>query len=157
MGTFFPEKNVKISVFDKKWFNPQLRKLHRQKQREYFKNRKSEKWTLLSQKFKKLKRKTIRNLHINVTSELKKCNPRKFFSIVKKITSTKKDQIQIQELEGSTSGEAAEKIANHFAKISNLYKPVDISCLPCYLPAPPPPEVSEEEIFKRLQKLKNTK
>ena len=34
---------------------------------------------------------------------------------------------------------------------------MDPSQLPCYLPAPPPPKVTEMEILKRLKKLKNTK
>ena len=51
---FFPEKSIKVSQFDKKWFNPTLRNLHRQKQREFVKHRRSEKWLKLNKKFKKL-------------------------------------------------------------------------------------------------------
>ena len=39
LETFFPCKNVKLSSFDKKWFTPELKILHRNKQREFFKNR----------------------------------------------------------------------------------------------------------------------
>ena len=38
LDQFFPEKRIKISQFDKKWFNPQLRTLQRKKQREIIEN-----------------------------------------------------------------------------------------------------------------------
>ena len=79
------------------------------------------------------------------------------FNVIKGITLCKQDKIQIGELENCTSLEAAEKIADYFTKVSNEYEPVNLLKLPCYLPAPPPPRVTEEEIFERLKKLKNTK
>ena len=53
--------------------------------------------------------------------------------------------------------ECADAIAEHFAKISNEYSPLNIKELPCYLPAPPPPQVDELSVYKRLNKLKNTR
>ena len=47
----FPAKTVKISGLDKKWFNPNLKSLHRKVQREYYKNRQSSKWRELRRKF----------------------------------------------------------------------------------------------------------
>ena len=43
LDKFFPEKSVKISSLDKKWMTPALKTLHRQVQREFFKNRRSKK------------------------------------------------------------------------------------------------------------------
>ena len=40
----FPEKTVKISSFDKDWMHPELKSLHIQMTKEFFNNRKSEKW-----------------------------------------------------------------------------------------------------------------
>ena len=76
---------------------------------------------------------------------------------MKGLTSTKNCSIQIPELEGLSNFHIAEKIGDHFAKVSNLYKPVDLSLLPSYLPAPAPLQVTEEQVFKKLSKLKNTK
>ena len=49
----------------------------------------------------------------------------------------KKDQI----LEKFSDQECAEKVAQHFASVSQEYEPVDKTCLPCYLPAEKPPQV----------------
>ena len=38
---YFPEKNVKISSLDKKWFSPSLKQLHRRTQRAFHRNRSS--------------------------------------------------------------------------------------------------------------------
>ena len=51
MSDFFPEKFIKVSLFDKKWFNPTLRNLHRKKQREFVKNCNSQNCSLLNQTF----------------------------------------------------------------------------------------------------------
>ena len=53
LNKYFPEKTVKMSTLDKKWFTPQLKILHRRVQREFNKHRKSEKFKKLRSKFKK--------------------------------------------------------------------------------------------------------
>ena len=64
--------------------------------------------------------------------------------------------IAVEELEGLSNQESAEVIAEHFAKVSNEYSPLNFKNLPCYLPAEKP-QVEEHEVHKRLQKLKNTR
>ena len=49
------------------------------------------------------------------------------------------------------------KIADHFASISNEYEPINLQNLPSYLPAQKPPQVSEYDVFLRLEKLKKTR
>ena len=48
-------------------------------------------------------------------------------------------------------------IAEHFSRIYNEYLPIDISKLPCYLPAQPPPVIEEYDVYKRIIRLKKTK
>ena len=60
---YFPEKEVKISTLDKKWFSPQLKQLHRRMQRAFHKNRSSQKYKMLKQKFKKMKRKSMKSFY----------------------------------------------------------------------------------------------
>ena len=67
LNEFFPQKEIKISSFDKKWFSPELRLLHRKKQREFHKHRYSEKFKTLNKKFKYLKQQNIRNHYVNLT------------------------------------------------------------------------------------------
>ena len=44
-----------------------------------------------------------------------------------------------------------------FASISNEYDPVDLAQLPCYLPAPLPPQVEEYDVYVRINRIKKTK
>ena len=132
--------------------------MHKKKQREYFKNRKSPKWRELNSKFQKLKRKYIREFYIDATKGLKTANPSKFYSIVKKIGCLSANaNFNIEEIENLSDIQAAEKIADYFANVSNQYKPVDFCKLPAYLPSPQPPQVSEADVYLKLKKLKNTK
>ena len=78
-----------------------MRRIHRQKQREYHKNVQSEKWAKLSKKFKKQKSKRSEGI---TTTELKKST---FFGTIKKIGAPKKECIQIEELKNITNQEAA--------------------------------------------------
>ena len=120
LNHFFPQKRIKVSKFDKKWFNPELRTLHRKRQREFFKHGKSEKWLKLRRKFQCVKRATVRKFYENFSSDLLKSSPRKFFNMAKRIGSLTNDpKIMIQELEGCSSIQSAEKIAENFSKISN--------------------------------------
>ena len=57
LDQFLPEKTVRVSYLDKKWMSPQLKNINRKLKREFFKNRKSQKWKNLKKKFKILKRK----------------------------------------------------------------------------------------------------
>ena len=47
LDQYFPEKTVKISSLDKKWFSPPLKQLHRRMQRAYHKDRNSIKFQQL--------------------------------------------------------------------------------------------------------------
>ena len=66
---FFPVKSIKISQLDKKWLNPMLKSLNRKVQREFYKNRKSNKWKTLKKKFKKLKRERINTFYADFKLE----------------------------------------------------------------------------------------
>ena len=156
----FPEKSIKISSLDKKWMNPELKQLQRKVQREFFKNRQSKKWKKLKKVFKKLKKKSIRNFHTNFVNELKSTDPGKWHKLAKKIGAigpNSDGEIKVDSLDGLTDSQAAEAIACHFSSIANEYSPLDTCQLPAYLPALPPPQVNEYTVYKRIEKLKNTR
>ena len=156
----FPEKIIKISSLDKKWMTPTLKQLHRKMTREFYHKRKSAKYKALKSKFKKLKRKTIRTFYSDFVSDLKVTNPAKWHSMAKKIGAVDQmtgGEVRVESLSGLTNSQAAQKIAEHYAAISNEYSPVDNSKLPSYLPAPLPPQVDEYDVYLRLKKLKKTR
>ena len=157
---YFPEKTIQISNLDKKWMTPELKTLSRQIKREFFRNRKSPKWSRLKKEFKTKKKKAIRTFHSNFVNELKFSDPRKFYQLCKKIGAVDQmndGDLKIKSLQGLSDQQCAEKVGQHFASISNEYEPVNLEELPSYLPAQPPPQVEEHEVYAKLKKIKNTK
>ena len=90
---------------------------------------------------------------------LKTSNPGKWYKLVKQIGANNDqfDPTEIESLKGLTPEAAAEKIADFFAQTSNEYSPVNTSTLPSYLPALPPPQLNEIQVYNKLAKLKKTK
>ena len=86
LDSFFPEKKIKKSPFDKKWFTPTLKIIHRKKQREFLKYRRSEKFKKLQKKFNQIKRSNIRNYYVNLTEKLKVTNPRNYYKVIKMLS-----------------------------------------------------------------------
>ena len=160
LNKYFPQKSVKVSILDKQWMSPELKLLHRKRQRAFVKNRNGEKWRKLNKSFKKLKRKAVKSYYSNFVNELKSINPGQWYKIAKRIGAldqSKGDDIYVESLEGLSKEECAQNIAEYFASVSNEYLPVDHKQLPCYLPATKPLQVTEFQIYERLKKQKKTK
>ena len=160
LDKYFPEKISKISILDKKWMSPQLKQIHRAMQREYCKHRKSQKHKKLKSKFKKLKRKSVQTFYSDFVHNLKKSDPGKWYQMARKIGAVHQSEtgaVQVESLSNLSNGECAQKIAEHYAAVSNEYLPIDLTQLPAYLPAPPPPQVDEYDVYLRINKLKKTK
>ena len=109
-----------------------------------------------------MKRNSVRRFYDDFVTDLKCTNPAKWYMMAKRIgavdqLSLSQDQVKVAELAGLTNTQAAQKIAAHFAAISSEYSPIDNAQLPCYLPASPPPQVEEYDVYKRLNRLKKTR
>ena len=110
------------------------------KKREYRKHGKSEKYRKLLEKFDQ-KYEIAANDHLEkYVRSLKEDNPGKAYSVLKKMGSQPGDcldegSFQLTEhVEANLSlAESAEKIAEHFALISQSYQPLDITKLPTYV------------------------
>ena len=139
---------------------PSLKILLRKKQREFLKNRKSTKWRNLDRRFNKLKRSSIKNFYSKFVSDLKQSDPGKWYQMAKRLGSVDQmndGQILVNELADYSDQESANKIAEHFAAVSNTYNPIDIESLPCYLPAQLPPQVDNYRVYQKLSQLKSTR
>ena len=87
-------------------------------------------------------------------------DPGCWYSMAKKIGAIKQTNdgdTKVESLSTFSNKECANKIAQHFASISNEYLPINFTQLPCYLPALPPPQVTEFDVYNRLNKMKKTK
>ena len=160
LDRYFPEKNTRMSNLDKEWMTPHLKQMHRSMQREFYKHRKSRKYKKLKSKYKRLKRQTVKTFYSHFVSDLKLTDPGKWYRMAKRIGAVDKmsgGDIQVESLSNLSNVECAQKIGEHFAAVSNEYLPVNIQKLPCYLPALPPPQVEEYDVYRRLLKIKKTK
>ena len=157
---YFPEKTTKMSSLDREWMNPELKNLNRAMKREFFRHRKSQKYKQLKSKFKKLKRKTLKTFYSEFVCNLKKTDPAKWYQMAKKIGAVDKisnGETRVECLSHLSNKESAQKIAEHFASVSNEYMPIDNLQLPAYLPALPVPQVEEYDVYVRINKLKKSK
>ena len=66
-------------------------------------------------------------------------------------------ETRVECLSHLSNKESAQKIAEHFASVSNEYMPIDNLQLPAYLPALPVPQVEEYDVYVRINKLKKSK
>ena len=131
-----PEQTVKIGSQDKAWVNSELKKIHRQKSREYNKKGKSEKYEKLAKEFKKkYKIAATKYMEKNVEA-LKELNPGQAYKVLKRMAAQPGDcqdsntfSLPSHIKDNLTNEECAERIAEHFAAISNTFPPL---CLPTF-------------------------
>ena len=123
--------------------------------KEYFTNRRSDKWKILYFKFWKGKRAAIRGVNYEAfADQVIKGSKGNFYRQVKQIGGLKQrtTSLYIASLEGKSGKQVAQAIGESYSQISQAYSPVDLAALPAYLPAllPPPGRraASLEEVRK---------
>ena len=145
MDKHFPEKVVTISNLDKTFMTPNLKILHRKMQRELYKKGKTEKFKNMKRKFKRIKRMSVKNHFDKFVHNLKTSNTKRWFQQMKHFGGLSKmnvGKLQIESLKDLSDEECAERVAQHFASVSQQYEPVDKDRLPCFVPAEKPPQVT---------------
>ena len=161
LDNFLPTKEIQVrNNLDKKWMTPELKTVHRKMQREFWRNRRSEKWRALKKKFKVLKKRNCRNFYTSFVTDLKATKPGNWYNMAKKIGAigVTSQEVHVEALADLSNQEAADAIANHYAQISQSYSALSLETLPAILPAPvPAPLIEEYQVNERLQKLKKTK
>ena len=93
---------------------PQLKLLLRQKQRELFKNGKSDRFKYLKNKFRRQKRKSVKSFYANFVEELKESNPSKWFQMLKKLGGAEqriKEKLVMESLRGLNDRETVQAVA----------------------------------------------
>ena len=148
----FPTKTVKLSSEDKPWITKNVKELHRKMRREFYKNKRSEKWSKLKEEFSTLCRKEKENYYKKIVADLKISNPSQWYSKVKRMAgkATKSQEVCVEELIGLTNKEQAESIASHYSKISNQYDEVKEGDFAAYLY----PSLEEGNTCPRVEPLK---
>ena len=114
----------------------------------------------MKSKFKRQNKIAVKIFYSDIVHDIKKTDPGKWYSMAKKIGAVDnmtENDVNVESLSGLNNVQAARKIAEHFAAVSNEYSPINYADLPCYLPASPPPQVEEHDVYARLSRLKKTK
>ena len=159
-----PLKTVKLSSQDKPFINFELKNLHRLKQREYVKKGKSKKYDELSNKFEAKFCSAAEKFMRTKIDDLKETAPGKAYTILKNMgaqpgdcTDSQSFSLPNHQAENLSDQESAERIEQHFANISNEYKPLDLDSLPERVrnnlaSKSTPPHISEHQCYEKLVK-----
>ena len=172
MDEIFPKLEIKLRPFDKPFITRELKILDRRKKREYLKKGKSENYMKLKKKFDcKFKKAAANYLEKNVRN-LKEADPSKAYSTLKKMGSQPGDCIEEGQFtllshieEKLTPEQSVEKIAQHFAQISQNYPPLDIDSLPedirkkftDPIKLPDIPIITPLQVYEKMKKSKKSK
>ena len=93
--------------------------------KEFFKNRKSDKWRVLCRKFRKGKRASIRGLNFDAFADnIIKGSKGNFYRQAKKVGGLKQKstQLNIASLEGKSDRDCAQAIGEAYSAISQAYE-----------------------------------
>jgi hypothetical protein len=164
LDQYFPKKITKLGVGDKPYMTSELKTLKRRRMREYREKGKSVKYERLKAEFdQKLEKAATKFLRKNVDS-LKESNPGQAYNILKKMGAQPGEcddgsNFTLPSHENLTPMESAEKIAEHFSKISREFPPLNMETLPervrQKLVSPESeskiPLIMEHEVFSRIK------
>ena len=161
-----PVQSMKVSFQDKPFMNKELKTLNRRKQRAYIKGGKSEKYKKLKSEFDKKYKLAAEKYLRNKVDDLKETQPGKAYNILKSMGNQPGDCSDSQNFSlpehqqlNLTDQQCAEKIAAHFAAISQEYSPLNINLLPERVRTrladnTNPPIITEYECYLKLRKAK---
>ena len=158
---FLPTKVRKIYSDDQPFCSEKMKRLKRQKNREYHKHRRSAKWKDLNKLYKTEVSKAKKDFYVNMVQDLKNSNPAHWYSKLKRLCSFdqhKSEPIIVESIKHLSDQEQSEVIANKFASVSQEYDPLnkdDIS-VPNFCQSTVP-NFTPSQVKKKLLKVKTNK
>ena len=135
LNKFCPTKTMRLGPQDKPWINFALKALSRRKQREWTKHGKSTKYVELEAKFTNKYEAAAKKYMENKVEALKEAQPGKAYSVFKSMGAQPGDcsdnhTFPLPNHANLTDQESEEAIAEHFARISQEYLPLNLERLP---------------------------
>ena len=161
LDEFCPEKKIRISSDDTPWFNEQLKRLNRKKQREYNKNRNSPRYKKLQKLFERREKEAKRSFKAKMIDDVMMARDGQWYSKLKRISNydqSKTEMVQVDEISHLSDQEQAEAIADSFSAVSNEYEAVNRD----EIKIPPfhhseVPQLKPYQVRNHLQKIKTNK
>ena len=135
MDKFFPLKSTKLGVGDPPFITSELKTLKRRRMREYRDKGKSAKYQRLVEEFDKKFEKAAQNFLRKNVDSLKTSNPGQAYNVLKKMGAQPGEcdegsRFTLPSHENLTPLESAEKILEHFSRISREFPPLTMETLP---------------------------
>ena len=160
MNISFPEKSFKVCSTDKPWINAQIKKLDRQRKREYQKHKKSIKWKRLNDDFQKMLSDAKAKYYSDIVDDLKESDVGKWYSKIKRMSCDEQENnndVEVLNMIGVPVHIQTERIADSFARVSNEYKHLKTSDIDLNLATNTTsmPMITEEMIFQSIYKMKS--
>ena len=130
----FPQKHIVCYSDDRPWYNDQLRKLKRQRLREYAKNGKSPRYIELYESYSVKSKEAIEKYKEKMKSEVLEGKRGSFYPIIKKLgsqpyESERSFRIPSHATHNFSHQQSAEALADHFSRISQQLPPLNIESL----------------------------
>ena len=162
LDEFLPTKVMKVTDDDKPWVTQQVKDLDRKCKREFYKHQKSDKWKRLSAQFELKCEKAKEDYYTNIVEDLKSSNPSQWYSKVKRmggIAESRTGNTIVEDLEGISNENQAEKIAQHYSQVSNEYQALRKDDIPNHLYSTEelPPVVEAYQLYQRIMKMNSKK
>ena len=152
-----PEKVIRIASDDQPWMTDKLKKLSRNKERIFWKERKSAKWKKLNKNFQQKLREAKEDFNKSMIEQMKTAKPGQWYSVWKRISKVdpgKSDHLVVPDICHLSDQEQAEAIATKLQTTSSMYKQIkkdDIELLD--IPEGSVPKFSPAEVRVYMQKL----
>ena len=155
----FPMKSIRVNEKDKPWVDEKLKNIDRRRKREYNKNKKSDKWKSLNIEFLERAERLKLDYNKNVVEDLKSSNIGQWYSKLKRMSGVSKvrdEKITVEALSEIPTNQQSEIIADRFAEISNMYKPLEMKDIeiPHSANSKPIPLFEPHEIYHKIIKMK---
>ena len=153
-----------LSSFDQPFFTEKLRSLRRERQREYQRSGKSEKYKLLKNTFDEIFRIEAHKYKTKVINEVKEGKRGSAYKAIRKLASNSFEDRSFS-LPSHTEvnlspQESAEVLADHFSYISQEFQPLDVASLPPCVKdellnsTVQGPVLQEHEVYERIRTAK---
>ena len=170
LDSIFPTKSVKINPSrDLPFFNAELKKLNRLMKREYRKHSKSPKYFSLKGRYDMKFKKAAADYIDKSVRTLMEDDPGSAYKCLKRLAAqpgeSESDFIVTSHLDANlTAEESLERLAQHFANISQEFTPLDISLLPSHVQASikqpmidQMPQLQDYDVYQKIKKTKKPK
>jgi hypothetical protein len=156
-----PEKTLCVSSDDKPWVTGDVKLLDRQRKREFNKNKKSNKWSILDSKYRKKCQEAKKNYYENIVKDLKTSRPGQWYSKLKRMSThdqMKDHETVVLDLIGMPDIMQVEKIADQFASVSQIYDPlVTEDIITENFEKEAPPKIDTIDVYQKIKSIKNKK